>query len=397
MCFGLSVPALSADNRPGKSSPVDLSFLPPDPLTIPAFDHFYNLEYDRAVDDFTQVLKRHPNDAFAVNHLLTAILFHELYRMGVLNTGEYANDTFIKVQHRPPDAHAKQEISDLINKALNIEQNRLAANPNDIQALYTRGITRAEQAAYTGLIEHAWFSALRNAVAARRDHERVLELAPGQAEAKLIVGAHNYVIGSLPWALRSAGAIAGLGGNKDKGIQLLRECAAGSGETGVDAKILLALFLRREHRDQEALPLVRELISAYPRNVLMAIEEGNLLREDGHTQEAIAIYKKVWVSGKDGKYGASHYEIAALSMGDLLAAQKDYDGAAAAYDEVSRVPQVEPEVAQKANLEAGEMYDVLHKRELATQKYQAVIAAKENSACADIARRYLRYPYQRAD
>jgi len=313
--------------------------------------------------------------------------------MGVLNTGEYANDSFIKAAHRPASPQAQAQIKDLVKRALTIEQNRLAANSNDIEGLYTRGVTRAEFATYTALVEHAWFSALRNAVGARHDHERVLELAPGDTEAKLLVGTHNYVVGSLPWALRSAGAVAGLGGNKEKGIQLLRECATGNGETAVDARILLALFLRREHRSDEALPIVRQLIAAYPRNMLMALEEGNLLRAGGHAQEAAAVYAKVWRAGTEGGYPGQHYEIAALTLGDLLRSQKDDVGAAAAYEQAVSVPQPDPDIAQKANLAAGEMYDLLKKRDLAMTKYKLVVAADSSTTSADEARKYLKEPY----
>jgi hypothetical protein len=173
------------------SNPESLAYRPHDPQNLIAFNHFYNLDYNRAVQEFEQVLARHPDDPFAVNHLLTATLFRELYRMGVLNTGEYANDTFISAPHRPADPKIKRQINDLVNRALQFEEKRLAANANDVEALYARGVTRAQFATYTALIERAWFSALRNAVGARRDHERVLELSPSTTEAKLIVGAHN--------------------------------------------------------------------------------------------------------------------------------------------------------------------------------------------------------------
>ncbi|MGH9536971.1 MAG: hypothetical protein ACRD3H_03550, partial [Terriglobales bacterium] len=216
-----------------------LAYRPHDPLNQSAFNHFYNLDYDRAVQEFELVLGRHPDDPFAVNHLLTAILFRELYHMGVLNTGEYANDTFISAPHRPADPKIKQQIQDLVARAMQLEEKRLSAKPDDVEALYARGVTRAQFATYTGLVEHAWFSALRNAVGARRDHERVLELAPTVVEAKLIVGAHNYVVGNLPWGLKAAASMMGLGGNKEKGIRYLQECAQGRGETSVDAQILL--------------------------------------------------------------------------------------------------------------------------------------------------------------
>ena len=376
------------------SNPESLAYRPHDPQNLIAFNHFYNLDYNRAVQEFEQVLARHPDDPFAVNHLLTATLFRELYRMGVLNTGEYANDTFISAAHRPADPKIKRQINDLVNRALQLEEKRLAANANDVEALYARGVTRAQFATYTALIERAWFSALRNAVGARRDHERVLELSPSTTEAKLIVGAHNYVVGNLPWGVKAAASMLGLGGNKDKGLQYLRECAQGNGETSIDAQILLAVFLRREHHYDEALPLVRGLVPRFPQDVLLALEEGHLLRAAGRNQEAEAVYRRIWQAGREGRYPGLHYEIAALSMGDLLRSQKNYSGAAAAYEQVGQAPQADSEALQKAYLGAGEMYDLLQKRDLALAKYQAVVASDGSTVLAETARKLMKEAYR---
>jgi tetratricopeptide (TPR) repeat protein len=390
----LSPVAAAQTSTPATHPEQSPSFRPNDPLNREAFDHFYNLDYDRAVQEFDQILQRHPDDPFAVNHLLTAVLFRELYRMGALNTGEYANDSFIRVAHRPADPKAKQQIKDLVQRALSLEEKRLAENPKDVEALYARGVTRAQFAAYTAMVERAWFSAMRNAVGARRDHERVLELAPGETPAKLIVGAHNYVMGSLPLALRASVTVLGIGGNKEKGLQYLAECAQGSGDTSTDAKILLVLFLRREHRYQEALPIARGLVQSYPRDVLLALEEGNLLRADGKDADAAAVYRKVWQAGRDGRYDGLHYEIAGLSLGDLLRSQKDYPGAAAAYEQLGEVAQPDPEVLQKANLAAGEVYDMLGKRDLAVKKYEAVVATDPGTPFAESAKGYLKEAYR---
>ena len=392
--FVLAAWAMAAAPPPPIPAPESLAYRPHDAQNLSAFNHFYNLDYDRAVQEFDQVLARHPDDPFAVNHLLTAILFRELYRMGVLNTGEYANDTFISAPHRPADPKIKQQIQDLVARALALEEKRLSANPNDVEALYARGVTRAQFSTYTALVERAWFSALRNAVGARRDHERVLELSPSTVEAKLIVGAHNYVVGSLPWGLKAAASMVGLGGNKEKGIQYLKDSAQGEGETSVDAQILLVVFLRREHRYEEALPILRGLLPRFPQDVLLALEEGHLLRAEGHNEEAAAVYRKIWQAGKEGHYPNLHYEIAPLSLGDLLRGQKDYAGAAAAYEQVSQAPQPDPEVLQKANLGAGEMYDLLQKRDLALAKYQAVVANDATTPPAETARKRMKEAYR---
>ncbi|HEY6769047.1 MAG TPA: hypothetical protein VI386_30255 [Candidatus Sulfotelmatobacter sp.] len=365
-----------------------------DPLTDAAFDHFYNMDYERATQGFQKILDKHPDDPSAVNHLLTSVLMHELYVMGAMNTGEYANDSFIGQAHRPARPEVKEQIKQLVDRAEGLEEQQLKTNPDNVDALYARGVTRAQFAVYTGLVERAWFSALRNAVGARHDHERVLELSPAYVDAKLVVGAHNYVMGSLSWSVKVAVALVGLSGSKEKGLQYLREVSHSTGENAVDAKIVLSIFLRREHTYQEARGIMHDLAGHYPRNYLFPLEEANLLRASGHDTEAAAAYRRVWQNGREGKYGPLHYEIAAWGFGEMLRSDKDYAGAAAAYEMVNEVSNPDPEIRQKANLAAGEMYDLLQKRDLAVKKYEAVLAENATTAPADQARKHIREAYR---
>jgi hypothetical protein len=371
-----------------------IAFRPPDALNQTAFEHYYNLDYDAAVQDFQKILSRHPNDPFAVNHLLSAIQVRELYRMGAMNSGEYSNDNFIGQAHRPADREQKQRIKQLVEQAEKLEDAELARNPNNVDTLYARGVTRGQFALYTALIERAWFSALRNAVGARRDHERVLELAPQYTDAKLIVGAHNYVMGNLSLAVRMAVALVGLSGDKEKGLQYLSDDYHANGETSVDAGVVLMVFLRREHRYGEALQIAGVIGPRFPRNYLLPLEEANLLRASGKNGEAEEQYRRVWQNGREGKYGNLHYEIAALGLGDLLRSQKKYQAAAVAYELVSEVAGADPELLQKANLGAGEMYDQLQKRDLAVKKYVAVVATNSGNAEAEKARKRIKDAYR---
>ena len=373
---------------------VSTAFRPSDPLNQAAFEHYYNLDYDAAIQDFERILASHPNDPFAVNHLLSAIQVRELYRMGAMTTGEYANDSFIGQAHRPADPAQKQRIKQLVQRAEKLEDAELARNPKNVDMLYARGVTRGQFALYTALIERAWFSALRNAVGARRDHERVLELDPRYTDAKLVVGAHNYVMGSLSFAVKMAVALVGLSGDKDKGLQYLNDAYRGNGETSVDAGIVLMVFLRREHRYGDALQIASAIGPRFPRNYLLPLEEANLLRASGKSGEAEEQYRRVWQNGREGKYGSLHYEIAALGLGDLLRSQKKYQAAATAYELVSEVTGADPELLQKANLGAGEMYDQLQKRDLAVKKYEAVVATNAGNAEAEKARKRIKDAYR---
>ncbi len=385
---------VSQGGVPTPNAPDFSQIHPLDPQNSIAFDRFYNLDHERAVQGFQKVLERHPDDPAAVNHLLTAVLYRELYRMGLLDPGDYADDSFLESAHRPADPKAVAQIKALFQKANDLEDARLKVNPNDVDALYARGITRAQFATYTGLVERAWISALRNAVGARKDHERVLELSPGYVDAKLVVGVHNYVLGSLPTGLKMATSLVGLTGSREKGYEYLQEVARSRGENSTDARIILVLFLRRDHRYGEALEILRGLLPQYPQNVILALQEGSLLRSMQRNAEAEASYRKVWQSGRAGVFGSGPYEFAALYLGDLLRAEKDYARAAEAYEFVSQVAKPDPEVLQKANLGAGEMYDLEQKRDLAVKKYDAVIAANGSSRPADTARRRLKEPYR---
>src|SRR5256885_384829 len=63
--------------------------------TRKGFDHFYSLEYDKAIRDFEAAQAAHPNDPFAVNHTLAAVIFKELFRIGALETEAYSADSFL--------------------------------------------------------------------------------------------------------------------------------------------------------------------------------------------------------------------------------------------------------------------------------------------------------------
>ncbi len=390
--FGWMLLGLPAAVAAGPPAPITLR--PADPLNSAAIEHYYNLDHDAAIQDFEKIVARHPNDPFALNHLLSAILVRELYRMGAINTGEYTNDSFIGLAHRPADPAQKERIKQLVQQAEKLEDAELNRNPANIDMLYARGVTRAQFALYTALIERAWFSSLRNAVGARHDHERVLQLDPNYTDAKLVVGTHNYVMGSLSLAVKMAVALAGLSGDKAKGIQYLYDDYRSNGETSVDAGMVLLVFLRREHRYSEALEIAAAVGPRFPRNYLLPLEEGNLLRASGKLDLAEQQYRRVWQNGREGKYGNLRYEMAALALGDVLRGEKKFAEAAAAYEQVSEVNGADPELLQKANLGAGEMYDQLQNRDLAVRKYQAVLAVNSGNAEADKARKRMKEAYR---
>lgn len=367
-----------------------------DPHTKAGFDYFYNAEYDQAIKEFQTALQAHPDDPFAVNHLLTGVMFKEMYRIGALDSELYAKEGFLHSKQFPIDPKVRDEVKQLTDRALQLEDDRLKKNPNDVDALYARGSTRGLKATYMALIDKAWFSALRAAVGARHDHEQVLQLDPNYTDAKMVVGMHNYVIGSVPFAVKIAASIVGLSGSREKGIQLLYEAANGGGEASVDAKIALALFLRREQRYKEAIEIVNGLASSYPKNFLLSLELANLYNASGNAPDAIAAYQKLLKEADAGFFPpGAHVEMAWYGLAEALRGQRDFAESGAAYAKVQDYPNADPDLKLRATLGAGEMYDAQQKRDDAVKCYRAVLAADESdSPRAELARKHLKQPFR---
>lgn len=366
-----------------------------DANTRKAFDYFNNLQYDKANEEFEAALKAHPDDPYAINHLLAGIIFQELYRIGALDTETYASDSFISKKNLAPlDPKVQDRIKQLSDQAFALEEAQLQQNPNSADALYARGVTRGLRAVYMAMGQHAWISALRSAVAARHDHERVLELDPNFVDAKNFVGIHLYVIGSLSFPVKMAAAMGGITGSKQKGLDYLRDVSAhGTPDVSSDAKVALALFLRREQKYAEAIQIVGELQQEHPKNFLVAAEYAHLLNAAGHGQAAITAYRKVVDNCRSNVYAVCQLAVPAYGLGEALRGQREYEQAAQAYELAASVSP-DPEFRQRAMLYAGEMYDVLQKRDTALAKYRAVVAENSGSGSADTARQYMKQAYR---
>jgi len=365
-----------------------------DALTRDGWNHFYSSEYDEALSDFEKVRQARPDDANALNHVLDAMIYRELYRYNALDTRLYSKQGFINSKQVPIDSSLKQRIKELTDESLALSDKRLKADPRDVQALYSRGVTEGLRSSYQVIVEHSWFSALRNALAARHDHEEVLRLRPDWADAKTIVGAHNYVVGSLTVPMKAMAGVAGIHGDKNKGLEMLAEAGRANGETSADARIALALFLRREDRFMDAVDVVRSLTRDHPRSFLFALEEANLLNAAGKMADAATLIDRLLNDCKEGKYPNPHLELAYYAMGESQRGQGKLPEALLYFQKSAAATTSSTlDYRQRALLAAGQISDLLSRREDAVGQYRAAIAIDANTEEAASARKYLFHPY----
>ena len=366
-----------------------------DPLVRQGYEHFYNLDYDGALKIFNTVAQQHPQEPMAWNYLLLGNIFRELYHQDLLDTTYYAHDSFLSTKREIDVSQAtRNQIEDLTNKVLSMCDERLKANAQDKNALFARGYARGMHASFITLVDHSFAAAARQGYQARNDSEAVLKLDPQYADADMAIGIQLFAVASLPRFVRMMVGIMGVGGSKEKGLDLLRESATHGVVTAVESRTVLSLFLRHDGRYAQALEVQRGLAAQFPHNYLFRLEVANLLKDEGHGTEAIAAYKQVIADAeKPGFFVDPRLQMAWFGLADTERGYNDLQGAAYGYTQAAQQPNCSDWLRRRAELDAGEMDDVLHSRAEAVHMYQGAAAPGGDQSQAEAARRYLKSPY----
>ena len=97
---------------------------------------------------------------------------------------------------------------------------------------------------------------------------------PNRKEAGLVVGTYRYLVSTLSLPMRLMAYVAGFGGGKEHGLQMIEETAAAAGENRTDAEFALVLLYNREKRYDDAMRVLGNLRRRYPRNRLVLLEAG---------------------------------------------------------------------------------------------------------------------------
>jgi tetratricopeptide (TPR) repeat protein len=366
-----------------------------DPAVRDGYEHFYNLDYDGALARFEPVLKAHPTDPMAYGYVQMVTVFRELYHQDLLDTTYYAHDSFLTSKRTVlvPDA-TRQRIESLTDTGIKLCDDRIKANSQDKNAYFARGYIRGIHAAFITLVDHSFVTAARQGYAARGDSEQVLKIDPLYADAKMAIGIQQFAVASLPRWVRMMVGIVGVGGNKEKGLQLLRESAERGVVTAVESRTVLSLFLRHDGRYAEALAVQHGLAVEYPHDYLFRLEEANLTKDDGKGPGAIALYKIVLAdAAKPGYFVDPRLQMAWFGLADTERGQNNIADAAEHYVQAAEQPKCSDWLRKRAQLNAGEMYDLLHQRDKAIALYQMAAAGGGDQSQADNARRLLKTPY----
>jgi tetratricopeptide (TPR) repeat protein len=263
-------------------------------LDNPAFDHFYNLEYDQALAGFMASEARHPESAAIENHIAQTILFREMFRAGMLQTEMLnSSNSFLKMPKLRMSAADEQQFTDSIHRAMELAQSRLADDPNDAAALYALGVSYGLLGQYNFMVRKAYLDALHDITHARKFHERVTRINPSMVDAQLTQGVYDYVVGSLYFGWKMIGFLAGFQDNRERGIATILRVVGEGSENQIDAAIVLTTIYRREHRSADAICVLKPLIPLLPRNYLLRLELAGMYGDQGDRVAALNVLDQV--------------------------------------------------------------------------------------------------------
>ena len=354
------------------------------------------LDYDGAINRFETVLKAHPDDPMAYGYLQMAMVFRELYHQDLLDTTYYAHDSFLNSKRSValPEA-TRQRIEELTDTGIKLADDRIKADANDKDAYFARGYIRGIHAAFITLVDHSFVAAARQGYGSRSDSEEVLKIDPEYTDAKMAIGIQLFAVASLPRFVRMVVGVFGMGGNKPRGLAMLRECAADGTITAVESRTVLSLFLRHDGRYPEALAVQRGLAQEYPHNYLFRLEEANLTKDEGGGPAAIELYKQVLTDAVRPAYFVDpRQQLALFGLADTQRGQNDIADAAENYLKAAEQPKCSDWMKKRAYLNAGEMYDLMQQREKALGLYRQAAAPGGDQSQADLARKLIQSPYR---
>ncbi len=260
---------------PAAASPTaqELRAPAPDPIRA-AFQRLYNFDFPGTHRILDEHLARHPEDPVGHSVRASAYLFYELDRLMILASEFVSDDDRISDRRRPlpPDPAIRARFFEAVERTRQLAKARLAARPDDTEALFALCTSEGLVTDYTALVEKRQIRSLSNARRTQTYAVQLLRIDPGYQDAHLTTGLSEYLIGSLPFYLRWFIRFDQVQGSKQEAVRKLEQVAEGGRYLGPFAKIMLAIIHVREKRPGDALRLLEELTTSFPENPLLRKE-----------------------------------------------------------------------------------------------------------------------------
>lgn len=253
-----------------------------------AYTSAYNLDHDVAVRELTALSKIEPDLPPTYRALASITWLRLLFSRGTVLVDEYLGRIArqdVQMVSTPADVTAT--FTSHVTRAITLAEARVDRHPEDGRAHYDLSSALGLQASWTATVEGRMGRAFGSARRAYKTAERAASLAPQDPDPRLILGTYRYLVAGLNLPARWVAYIAGLDGDRARGLQLVEQAAASTSPVRTEARFALILLYNREQRWDDALGVLAQLRDAYPRNRLLWLETGATALRAGRPADAM--------------------------------------------------------------------------------------------------------------
>lgn len=360
--------------------------------------YLFRLEHDKAIRFFADLGERLPHHPAPPLAEAIAYWLRELYARQELDLDEFISPGyFTRPPKREMPAADRRGFLEGIAKCQELARKHLERYPGNKDARYYLGAAEGAQGAFAFTIDQSYLAALSHGKAAYEYQRELIEEDPEFWDSYLTAGTYEYTLGNIPWYLKWITTIAGYRGSETRGFEYLVTTADKARFVSNEARVLLMVLYVREGYYDYALRIARELHRRYPENFLLHLNQGQILERMGKQEEAIEVYLDVIRLAGEGRknYQKVPLETFRYTVGSKLVALGERQRALALFRQATRDPGTPEREKALSHLRAGEILDLLGKREEAVSQYRVVRELTEFEDSHEFASQYLDDPYSR--
>lgn len=380
--------------------PVQFAAAAADPRQIyqESTNALYNLDFSIARSGYETLTREYPDNPDYWNAVASSIWLEITYDQQKLNMESFSGGSSFGTKESRDAVNPQDEkrLRDTLAKATAKADAMLKKNPNDVRALYAKGISLATLASFEGTVKRSYLSAHGKAKEAKSLHQQVLKLDPTFDDARMTIGTYDYVVGVVPGFIRFLIGIFGVrGAGKDAGIQQLELAAAKGKNAATDAKMVLVVVYNREKKYDQALRLINELHAKYPRNFLFELAKASVYGKMKQWDDAVHVYEQVLAKVQAEKDGYDRLRPATVyySLGDANIQRLQFEKAVEDFAHVVGSKNATPNEKANAYLWMGKIFDSKKDRTKAVQQYDLLLGLDCDPDLKAEAQKYKRKPF----
>ena len=362
----------------------------------------YNLDYATARAKFEEIRRLLPSHPVGDLNLATLLWLEYLNKNRRLQTGLYKKDSsFYAGAEKAREESEGDTVDPAFDRAFRdrMAQAKTKAlalanrNRNDADAIYFLGAYYGVMAGYEASTARKFFAAMRNGSRSVDAHEKVVKLRPDYYDAYLSIGLYDYIVGSLPFAYKALAAVAGVRGNKQRGIERLVKLIESNSASSDDARVLLTAVYQNEGRFEDALAILKSLNSKYPASYLLKLETASTLVELKRADEAYRTFESLL----NDPTSKPVFDLIQFQYAEALALNNQFKSAVDHFLAVPKIESADANLATMALLRAAQVADLAGNRDLAISQYKTVLARTNVYDSREQAERGIKMPFNEKD